>query len=357
MLNLNNLKKILKKGVQIGVLSAALTAGAVMGTGCAQPSNTIEDDQGLGGLGGNGGNGGDKETTYGYDKTIGNGNYNMHNFMGENPTLITDYTTQETQTKSAVKNVNAYLKEAKTYTEDLANKLEQSLNGRSGAQAYFKNIISTMKNNNYFHINENIPGGQDFDAAVNKNFFAGEYIFTDIIKSLGNDDERRAFEYCYRILANETYKEGLGNYRNFESPLMDSYNDEKELLASRCSNNEEFKKYNIDLANIYQQNKLIKFTPITDLTDRLLNKAKTKLNNTRNLDLQLSDMQQFINISLTLNSLGAMHDYTKGALQHNRGCLMGNGLGFYNQTMHDAAEEAWQEEQQYQQLYQASLSR
>ena len=251
--------------------------------------------------------------------------------------------------------MNAYLSEAKDYIEDLAEKFEQSLNGRPAAKNYFSNVIKTLKDDSYFHIDETFPGGQNFDAAVNKNFFAGEYVFANIIKNLDNNDEREAFEYCYRVLANETYKEGLGNYRNFESPLMDNYNNEKKKLINRFLSNQKLK--DIDLASIYEENDLKKFKPITDLTNSLLGKAKTNINNKQNLDLQVSDMQQFLNISLTLNSLGAMHDYSKSALQHNYGCLMGNGIGFYTETMQKAADEAWKEEQQYQQLYQDYLSR
>lgn len=284
-----------------------------------------------------------------YDKTIGayGSHYNMHNFIGNNPTW-------GNTTSDAVKNVNNYLTKAENYTKDLATKFEQSLNGRS-AQNYFSNIINTMKSNSYFHIDETMPGGQNFDAAVNKNFIAGKSVFTDIIKNLDNTDERQAFQYCYRVLANETYKEGLGNYRNFESPLMDNYKTEKNELISY--NNAEFNKRNINLANIYGKNDIKAFDQITDYTDVLLKKAVNNLNAKRNLDLKVADMQQFINISLTLNSLGAMHDRTKGVLTHKYGCLIGNGLGFYTETMQQATKEAWQEEQQYQQLYQDYLSR
>ncbi len=344
MINKSSLKEILnnlKKGVQIGVLGAALTAGAVMGTGCAQPtdtdSKTIEKP-----------NNGD--VTYGYDKTIGNygSNYNMHNFMGETPTLITDYTDKNTQAKTAAKSVNAYLSEAKTYTENLADKLNQSLNGRPAAQNYFNNIINTMKSNSYFHIDETNTGGQNFDSAVTKNAYPCNSVFADIIKNLDNTTERETFQCCYRILANETYKEGLGNYRNFESPLMDNYNQERnELIALWYKDTT-----NIDLANIYGKNDIKAFDPITDYTDRLLGKAVNNINAKRNLDLKVADMQQFINISLTAYSLEAMHDYSKNALQHNRGC--GLSKGFVN-TMQQATKEAWQEEQQYQQLYQNYL--
>lgn len=288
-----------------------------------------------------------------YDKTIGNGDYNIHNFMGENPTFITDYSNLDAQAKSAAKTVNAYLEKAKTYTNGLANKFEQSLNGRPAAQNYFSNIINTMKGNSYFHIEELNPGSQNFDAAINKNFIAGKQVFTDIIKNLENNDEREAFEYCYRVLANETYKEGLGNYRNFNSPLMDNYETEKNKLISRFLSNTYLK--DIDLTNIYGKNNLKEFTPITNYTNVLLEKFVKNINAKQNLDLQVSDMQQFINISLTLNSLGAMHDHSKTALTHKYGCLIGNGLGFYNDTMHTAADEAWKEEQQYQQLYQDKL--
>lgn len=296
--------------------------------------------------------GGNGSTTYGKDKTIGH--YTIHNFMGDNPSFVGK--DGLTGTATVAKNANAYLAEAKTYTKDLADKFEKSLEGRPAAKKYFSSVISTIQNNNYFHINESNPGGQNFDSAVEVNAYPGNPIFTDIIKNLSNTDERDAFEICYRILANEAYKEGLGNYRTHENIFMNYYNDEKGLLISDSLSNEEFSKHNINLENIYKQNDLKKFTPITDLTDVLLDKFVKKMNAKQNLGLQVSDMQQFINISLTLNSLGAMHDYSKSALNH-KGCTLGNGLGFYVNTMQNASHEAWKEEQQYQQLYQDYMSR
>lgn len=276
-----------------------------------------------------------------YDKKIGNGDYNIHNFMGENPTFITDYSNLDAQAQSAAKNVNGYLEKAETYTKGLANKFEQSLNGRPAAQNYFSNIINTMKGNNSFHIEELNPGSQNFDTAINKNFIAGKQVFTDIIKNLEGTD-RGTFYLFYRVLANETYKEGLGNYHNFNSPLMDNYNQEKNDIMAMWDTNTGFST-NIDLYDIYEKNDLKKFTPITNYTNVLLEKFVKNINAKQNLDLQVSDMQQFINISLTLNSLGAMHDHSKTALNHKYGCLIGKGVGFYNYTMYDAIIEAGKE--------------
>ncbi|MCM1320584.1 MAG: hypothetical protein NC176_06835 [Treponema brennaborense] len=321
--------------MQIGMLGAALTTGVMM-AGCAQPTGSSVDDS-------YNDNNVNKDNLP-YDVTIGN--YTLHNFMGENPKFTGSTVNEGEGSAYAVNNVNYYLNKAETYIKGLANNLEQSLNGRPNAQNYFSNVINTLKSNRYYHIYEVRPGGQEFDKLLNVNPLPFDKIFTDIIKNLDNADEREAFELCYRVLAGESYKEGLGYYRNYSNPQMSDYNTEKEDLIYYVSNNKYLN--DLDLTNIYAQNDRQAFTPITTRTDFFLNKAVSKMNSQQNLDLQVSDLQQCMNLALTCNSLGAMHDYTKGALTHKTGCVAPNSLSYFVQTMQNATREIWEAERQNQ---------
>ncbi|MCM1403980.1 MAG: hypothetical protein NC133_00520 [Prevotella sp.] len=336
-INPSKIKDIFQKGVQIGMLGAALATGVMM-TGCAQATDGkewVDDNEQID----------DTKKSQPYDVVIGNGNYTLHNFGGEDTYFLGS--DGKVGTPTVVGNVNYYLDKAETYIKGLVDRLEKSLEGRPAAKSYFDEIITTLKANNYYNIWEVDPGGLRFDNALDVNYLSLNKVFTDIIKNLDTPDERGAFYLSYRVLAGESYKEGLGNRRNYNSEQMRDYNAQKEAITTMWYQNSLCSNTNLD--KIYKQND---FTIITNNLDGYLNQAVTNMNQKQNLGLQASDLRQCLNIALTCNSLGALHDYTKTILTHT-GCLSSNNLNFFVQTMQTAAEEAYQADQQAQ----TSLSR
>ena len=215
---------------------------------------------------------------------------------------------------------------AETYNKGLVNDFETSLANRPAAKNYFSNCTNALKANSYYHIDEIQPGDYDFDSLININNDATTYIFADIIKNLPTSDERYAFQNCYRILANEAYKEGLGSYRNGSSALMTKYQKEKDSIALLIEVGliyDGFQSFqNIDLEQEYGANN---FANITNLLDSLIDTAITNMNQSASLglngELESQDLRQIVNLTTANESLSALHDRTANNLKHNS-CVM-----------------------------------
>ena len=214
---------------------------------------------------------------------------------------------------------------AETYNKGLVNDFETSLVNRPAAKNYFSNCTNELKANSYY-IDEIEPGGPNFDFLINRNNRQSTYIFADIIKNLPTRDERRAFQNCYRILANEAYKEGLGSYRNGSSALMTKYQKEKDSIALLIEVGliyDGFQSFqNIDLEQEYGANN---FANITNLLDSLIDTAITNMNQSASLglngELESQDLRQIVNLTTANESLSALHDRTANNLKHNS-CVM-----------------------------------
>lgn len=162
---------------------------------------------------------------------------------------------------------------AETYNKGLVNDFETSLANRPAAKNYFSNCTNALKSNRYYHINETNPGGLNFDNLIDCNNEQTAYIFADIIKNLPTVDERYAFRECYRILANEAYKEGLGTSRNGSNSYMTKYQKEKDSIKLYINISQSYgypSFQNIDLEQEYGANN---FVNITNLLDSLIDTA------------------------------------------------------------------------------------
>lgn len=194
------LKRLIKKGVQIGVLTTAVAAGSMLLSGCQQHT-------------------------------------------------------------------------AETYNKGLVNDFETSLANRPAAQNYFYEYTNAALGNEYNNIENRHPGGSNFDFLININNLNSKYIFADIIKNLPTVDERYAFRECYRILANEAYKEGLGTSRNGSNSYMTKYQKEKDSIKLYINISQSYgypSFQNIDLEQEYGANN---FVNITNLLDSLIDTA------------------------------------------------------------------------------------
>ena len=194
------LKRLIKKGVQIGVLTTAVAAGSMLLSGCQQHT-------------------------------------------------------------------------AETCNKGLVNDFETSLANRPAAQNYFYEYTNAALGNEYNNIENRHPGGINFDFLININNLNSKYIFADIIKNLPTVDERYAFRECYRILANEAYKEGLGTSRNGSNSYMTKYQKEKDSIKLYINISQSYgypSFQNIDLEQEYGANN---FVNITNLLDSLIDTA------------------------------------------------------------------------------------
>ena len=208
---------------------------------------------------------------------------------------------------------------AETYNKGLVNDFETSLANRPAAQNYFYEYTNALKSNRYYHINEIKPGNCDFDSLINRNNRQSTYIFADIIKNLPTSDERRAFQNCYRILANEAYKEGLGTSRNGSNSYMTKYQKEKDSIVSSIEGGLIYDGYqsfqNIDLEQEYGANN---FANITNLLDSLIDTATTNMNQSASLglngELESQDLRQIVNLTIANQALTALHDRTAYSL-------------------------------------------
>ena len=350
----------LKKGVQIGVLGAALTAGSVIGVGCStgdEGGKTYDEDQTIttpgnnnggntgnnggntgnnnggnsgnnggntgnngGNTGNNGGNTGDnnggntgdnnggntgdnnggneneqpsKEYGTPYDRAIGrDGEYLLHNFMSDEDN-IEDATIYE--------DLNHYLALGATHIEGMATKLQNMVNDRTN---YFDQFINNInQNSRYFEIDHNLTRS-NLDEAIDGISDAAAPIFADIIYNLDKNNQYK-FYYAYRILANEAYREGAGYMRETTGGSMSYYENNKgKFIEDVPIFIEEIE----DMGEIYKKDD---FTPITDLTNGLLEIAANNISTRNNTEVRMEDLRQVVNLSMTANSLLAMDRFNR----------------------------------------------
>ena len=131
----------------------------------------------------------------------------------------------------------------------------------------------------------------------------------EITKNMDNKSCARAFEGSYRVIANEATKAGAGS--EFDGSDSETrYNNEKNLMLQLAAANAQFKNHNISLQDAYDTNN---FTAITNLLDEYLAIAAAKIGNGVTAD----DLRQVVNIAMTTEAMGAMHERSKVALNHN----------------------------------------
>ena len=327
----------------IGLMGAALTAGAMMGVGCSDGGSSggyyYADNQpggnggngGNGGIGGNGGNetgtgnGGVPGKTYGtpYVKNLDNG-FTLHNFMGDEP-----YIGQDT----VVDDVNYYLGKTETTIKGLVNQFSSSLANRDAdTKNYFKEFINGYQNNNHYAVEE----FRGFDNVINTNFNASKYIFEDIIQSLGANERGGAFVMCYEVLEAQAFAVGSGTAGKEVNGYDKTY--DRLMIYPTVSDNWES---NALLGNINLKNDINNgCKQITAKINDLLGTAANNMTQTKKINIDANDLRQVLNLALTSQSLYAMHEYTT-----NTNCLKHNDILSYSEThgvltMHDTMLDA-----------------
>ena len=150
------------------------------------------------------GNNENDDSRYGIpcDKTLGNGNYVLHNFSGEETGVL--------RAKQIEKDLNYYLDKGETYVMDLVDKFSESLQDRPTAQSYFNEFIHAQKSNEFQRLDENGINPYSFDNTINGIINPCRPIFENFIPNINNSHDRVMFITCYQTITNEAYKYGLG---------------------------------------------------------------------------------------------------------------------------------------------------
>lgn len=259
------------------------------------------------------------------DKTLGNGNYVIHNFIGEETGVL--------RAKQIEKDLNYYLDKGETYVMGLVDKFSESLQDRPTAQAYFQEFINAQKANEFQRLNENGKNPYSFDNTINGIINPCRPIFESIIPNIDNSHDRVMFITCYQTITNEAFKYGLGAGRYGSSSQMNHYEDVREDINSMWTastlNNPFDINDDIDNQNCQQ---------VTNEMDNIL----THTANNIGCDVTADDLRQVINISTTANSLTAMHSCSASALKHTSCYIKLNIVD----KMYDIANEMYQAERQ-----------
>lgn len=290
--------KKFSKGFILG--AAAMTT--VMGASCSQPAgssiNPVPYAQPTPNPNPDNPNGNEQEDKYAeyggkpYDVTIGNGEYNLHTFMGKD----TIFDSQE--------EVDFYASEAATYVKGLKNQFIDSLKDRPATQAYFNEKL-----NDFQYITHYKGGSLDHNTNIISRGTAS--ILSDVVKNAANEEQAFDFYICYCVIANEACKAGAGS--KFDGST--GYNKEKKHMLDFADTNECKQRLNLDLQQAYDTND---FTAVTNSMDSYLGSVIDKIGHGVTVD----DLRQVINIAITTESLGAMHDRTKYILNHTSNCVM-----------------------------------
>lgn len=308
----NKLKNILKKSVKIG---AVITLGAML-MGCPNPNGPEK-------TGKEQDNSSNEQYGIPSDKIMGNGNYTIHSFFGDSFRVNGNVT----------KAVNHYLGKGETYVKGLVSQFSDSLKDRPAAEAYFAQFINEEQNNQFQRLDEQSSNPYSFDKTIRGVAQPSVYIFENIIRNIDNNHDRHYFRICYQTLETESFGYGLGHYKNVPSSQKDKYEYNREILneawATDLINNPFDLNQDIDQQKCQQ---------ITNEIDNMLARVVASIGN----EVTVRDLQQVINISLTAESLAAMHDLSTSALKHTSCSAEIN----HTKAMQEVAREMYQAEQQ-----------
>ena len=257
-----------------------------------------------------------------YTKFIGTGgqkDYAFHNFMGEKPDIIPS---------TAKADVNRYFEQGAAYIQTQFADFYISLSGRADLQRYFAqfnlNFHSELQAQYHRRHNREISDCEKMDFYANKISEVCGLVLKDIADNLTAPGERDAFILCYRLLANEAYKEALGENRKTENEMTQKYKAERFALFELCKKNSFLSSISFDTDIDYN-----KCRRLVDRLYTLLYKAAQNMREKSSLhdfSIKEKDLQDALNLALNASALSAMHDRVSDLLQHEE-CRM-EGLNF-----------------------------
>ncbi len=224
-------------------------------------------------------------------KSIGNGTYSIANFM-----------VNDNADDSIDKKVADGLECAEKYIKGVLDSFTPEF------QAKYSEKLALITDENAF--NQSTTSG--FDFTINRLNDSCAPIFEEIIENIDDDLDVAYFKNEYKGLCLKTYKDASGNYFDGNS-AQDTYNTKKDSLnkawAMMHALNGKVQQFSI-VEDIENNN----CTETTSHMDDLLLKHDIA----NDLGISNDDLKNFINLSLTITSLDAMHDYAtaKGYSKH-----------------------------------------
>ena len=259
------------------------------------------------------------------DKALGNGNFVIHNFVGEKAGSLSNLSMAE--------DVNYYLGKGETYVKGLIDDFSESIQNNPTAQNNFASFVSQQKNNQFKNLYENTRNQYGIDETIDGIAEPCFPIFEDFLLNIDNNRDLCIFiNGCETIFA-ESYNYGLGSYRGSETPLDEKYEKRREDI--RTTWNSPTVKGNFDIDQDIDQNNCLQTTQ--ELT-RIIKNIAPKMG------IKENHINQIINIAGVTYSLQAMDDRAAKDISHKT-CNAKTNLEDY---MWKKADEIFQN-QQYQQ--------
>lgn len=257
-----------------------------------------------------------------YDKTIANGTYHFHNFLGQKPDIIPSTATQD---------INNYLDLGTLYIQDKFDDFNQSIAGRPGLVRYFTPVKFNPDERYYHYPYHNTPSAK-FDRYINQIASACEIPMTDMVRSLRTDEQKEALILCIRAMNLAAYREGLGEKRDGNNRMVNKYNQELSSVLAFWLNNSFLNSF--DVVHDIENNKCRR---VTDKLYTLLCYAKENMRGSNSQilgELKLVDVQKIVDIVLLIPALEAAHDTTAEMLNEQY-CTMNPQI---IQKMYQAAQ-------------------
>lgn len=253
-----------------------------------------------------------------YSKKIGSvyNTYIFHNFIGEEPDIIPS---------TAKADVNRYLEQGVSYLQSQFDDFYESVSDRAGVKRYFAQFnidFSDVPKIRQGHYSRERSDCEKMDYFVNKISEVCEPVMTEILNNSKNEHD--AMLLCYRVLANEAYREGLGNKRKSNNKMMDKYNQERADISVLWEVNNFLKSISLenDLDHRLESRRCAR---TADKLYTLLHDAANKMQQSNPIleDINMKDLQYFITLALNASSLAAMHDFSEELLKHDEeGCTL-----------------------------------
>lgn len=247
MKKIDNLKNILKNAQKIAVIGTVLV---MMFTGCSNPERAKEQAE---------------LEKYGTpcDKVLGNGEFVIHNFIGED-----DYLKPAT----IAEDVNYYLGKAETYIQDKIDDFEKSLKGDTYAQNYFQNFIAAQRSNNFDRLGIDTSKAYGIDETINDIAKPCFPIFEEFMDNIDNNRDLCIFTTGCKTIFAVNYNFALGAYRNKETPLDQKYQTMRKAIRREW--NSKTINHDLDIDNDIENANCI---GITNELSRIINTTAPKM--------------------------------------------------------------------------------
>ena len=220
---------------------------------------------------------------------IGNGTYSIANFMVSSKDNLNE-------------KISENLECAEKHIKGFADCFENTANNQN-----LQNLVDVLGTESTYNTN-NTTG---FDPIINKLNNACAPIFEEIIENIDDDLDVAYLKTEYKGLSLKTYKDASENYFD-GNPAQATYNTkltEIETVWNRLHTRNGITPI-FDIVNDIGD----KCTNITEHMDKLLLKHDIA----NDLGISNDDLKKFIDLTLTITSLDAMHDYAtaKGYSKH-----------------------------------------